>query len=246
MQIFRACGVIMLIAWLASTSPAAGQSPGNDVDRYGLLADESIKARGLTIVSGDVGVNRGPLSSTRPLDAPASALVAEFVDLDPASRCDALFVTSGRGTAQCGPPQPFDGPIVADVATACGFPADMPACTPDRPISVLHGADEAEAPGEYGRVQVSGGGRGPGTLRLAPGRYVFCDLDVARNGRIEVDGDTEIIVTGSVSIDNGARIGRDPGSTDLADLVRVFVGGDDVGSRARRTWERSCADRRRR
>src|SRR5262245_30021601 len=109
MQIFRACGLGVILA--VASGQAVAQVPSAEIERYGVFAEEGIRARGITVLAGDVGVHDGSLTSTRALDAPSSLVVAGDVALDPASSCAALFTTSGNGTARCGPPHSFNEPL---------------------------------------------------------------------------------------------------------------------------------------
>src|SRR5258706_11477065 len=109
---------------LVLAAGAGAQSSSTNLDDYAVFADHGIRTRGMTVFAGDVGVNQGPFTSTRSFDAPSSSLVADRVDLDPASRCAGLFAASGQATAGCGPLTAHVGPIVTDLETACGFPQD--------------------------------------------------------------------------------------------------------------------------
>jgi hypothetical protein len=216
--------LLLLMGWVGS---AHGAEPSRDAGSYVLLAGSGLRIRGLRLASGDVGVNDGVLRTTGRLDAPKSALAASVVDLDPRSRCDALFFSGSvdRTAPGCGPGAPFSGPIVPDLAASCGFP-ELPGCATATPIHVGHGETRPLDPGTYGDVEVQGGGAGPGRLVLAGGEYVICGLRAARDAVIEVEAPARVLVDGNLAIGQSATIELAAGLA-ARDLT-LFVGGQEV------------------
>src|SRR5262245_42328083 len=103
----RLLSLAALAAVVASAGPAAAQS--RDLATYALLAGSELRASGVSVVSGDVGVNNGALLASRPLEAPMSKLVASSMRLNGTSRCSQLFANDllyPTGSA-CGPSHSF-------------------------------------------------------------------------------------------------------------------------------------------
>jgi hypothetical protein len=195
------CSVV-LSTLVASVALAQTPAPEDFV----LFADQTLRARGLIVTSGDVGANVS-LKGTKRIDAASSRLVSNTVDLHPASSCAALLANSGRATGNCGPATPVSTPIIADVAAACGAPNPFPTCNPGASVFVAHDATTTLQPGVYGDVIVSGGGAGPGTLILAGGSYTFCNMRVNRNGVVQAQAPVQVHVAGTTKFDNGSNVG---------------------------------------
>ncbi len=228
-MIRRATLICALAAlWLGTGSRPAAAQPSAALENYALFVLEGYRGKGSHVVSGDVGVNAGSLVSSGKLDAPTSRLVGDQVTLARPSQCAALFANQAalRGPG-CGPPTSFASPIIADVEAACGFPRPFPTCDAASSIQVDHGATLDLAPGVYGAVVVSGGGRGPGMLRLTAGHYVFCSLKASRHAQVVVSGPAEIDVAGSLVLDNGSGFGAEEGGPTPGEIV-VHVAGDAV------------------
>ena len=183
-----------------------------------LFSNTSIKARGLDVLSGDVGANIS-ITATKSLDASGSRVIAPFVELDPRSVCDELLANGGQSAPACGPAQHVSTPIIADVAGACGFTPLPTQCPAGPAITVGHvKAPLVKGPGTYGAVTVAGGGHGPGTLVLTAGTYTFCSLKLGRNARVLARGPVTINVIGKIRLENGSTVGPETPSLDACDV----------------------------
>ena len=212
------CGALAALAALVVSGAGAAQ-PSADLDTYAVFATASLRASGLRVLSGNVGVDRGPLTIHGALDAADAVVAADVVRLGGPARCAALFAaTAATGDgAGCGPAQGFSLPIVADVAAACGLPAAVPACAPGRPVVVPRRGVRRLAPGTYGDVTVAGGPGMPGRLLLAGGDYVFCSMRLGRDAVLEADSAVQAFVTGDVLLGTGA-LARPAAGRDVRDL----------------------------
>ena len=235
--LFGVVALVVTLGWQVSTYAT---EPSRDVGSYALLAGTELRIQGLRLARGDVGVNHGMLRGTGPIDASTSALAATTILIDPSSRCEALFFAGSvaRSAPGCGPGVPFAGPIVPDLAAACGLP-EFPRCNAGAPIRVGHRETRHLVPGSYGDVLVLGGGA-PGRLVLAGGDYEFCSLRASRNATVEIDAAARVLVDGNVAIGQGADIELASG-VSARDLT-VFVGGPGVYfGRASRISAQLCA-----
>src|SRR5262245_33556256 len=203
----------VLIFFLGGMAAAAG--PSRDLSSYVLFGNNGIRARGLRITGGDVGVNQGSLRAHDAVDGPASTLAGDVVSVGGRSRCLELFFTSAvtHAARQCGPGTPFQGPLIDDLAAACGVPDEFPDCSEGSAIEVAAGDQRTLAPGVYGDVDVGGAASRHGRLRLSGGRYVFCSVRFRRGAAIEADSASQVFVTGDVSLGPKSRLGP---SDDLA------------------------------
>jgi hypothetical protein len=238
-------GIVLRAALLAACLPAVARGQSRDLRSYVLLAETSLRANGLTVASGDVGVNRvlGLLFAGKPLAAGSSVLVAPVVRIDGASSCQALFANTVLATgAACGPATAFTAPIVASGSAACGFPATFPACDSTRPKTVGAGGTLTLGPGTYGAVVIEGGGGGSGRLVLTGGSYTFCSLRAARGATIAFQGPSTVAVNGNVTLGNGTTAGPAPGSGLGAGDVVLHAAGTTVHfARNSRVQARLCA-----
>jgi hypothetical protein len=136
--------------------PGAGRaSDPTDVAAYVLLAEQELRAKGLRVDSGNLGVSApgGFFLATRTLDAPDSLVAADVVRLRNQATCGEVLTNDLGGAAgACGPLGPLTVPTVADLAAACGFPTDPPPCDPDHPISLPRARNRVLhlEPGVYG------------------------------------------------------------------------------------------------
>ena len=221
---FSLLALPVLLATLAT--PALAQVPAPD--DFVLFADDTIRARGLDVQSGDVGANLS-ITATKPLQAPVSRIVTDAVSLHPGSTCDALLATRGQTTPDCGPAGPVTLPIIANVGAACGITSPLPTqCVGQAPgIAVGHGVTQTKNPGTYGDVDVAGGGHGRGTLRLSAGTYTFCSLTLHRNAQLLALGPVTIQVVGGIKFDNGSDVGPEPSGASPCQ-VRIFTNGTRV------------------
>jgi len=210
------CSVSALVV-LTVTRTALAQTPV--LDDFVLFGSGAVRARGLEVVSGDVGTN-GTLIGTRRIDA-ADRIVGNHVELDRASSCKELLARPGDGVPKCGPAKPVAIPVVADLAGACGFPSPFPTECSGTDITVGHDGFEERGPGSYGVVDVAGGGRGPGTLVLTGGTYTFCRLRLGRKATLLASGPVTINVIGALKLDNGSEL--HPASGAIGPCVRIFA-----------------------
>jgi len=204
---------------------AAIAAPSRDLSTYVLVGGDGIRARGLRILHGDIGVNQGSLLVHDTLDGPDSMLAGDVVSVGGRSRCAGLFFAGAvNHTAPgCGPGAPYTGPLFADLAAACGVPDEFPDCAQGAAIRIAPGAEHVLAPGGYGEVDVGGTGSHPGRLVLTGGRYVFCSLRTHRRAVVEADAATQVFVVGDVSIGPRSEVG--PKAPLAADDLEVFSNG---------------------
>lgn len=219
----------LLIAGLVPLAVAAGSAlaaPSTNVLDYVLLAGEELDAKWLVVQSGDVGVSAGILRSHNGLDAPASRVAADVVDIDPSSSCLELSANAVVETGACGPATGLASPLFPDLGAACGFPEPPAACDPGRPVTVGHRRSQVLPPGVYGHLGVAGGSPGRGTLILEGGEYVFCSVHLGPRARLLVRSPATIQVAGDANFGLGTTTGPAVGSGLAASDIRVFVGGD--------------------
>ena len=209
MMILRST-ILLAVLLTIGARPAAAQS--TDMDSYALLAIEELRANGLHVGRGNVGVTHGLLLSPRPLVAPTSQVAARAVRLAPYSRCAALF-TDGLVGARCGTMRPFAG-IVDDAAAEYGLPTQFPCAPTPLPFT------QPVPPGHYGDVVVRDGE----TVILAGGEYAFCSLRTGRHARLEFAGPATVRVRDSLRLSNGSFTGPANTTLDARD-IRLFVRG---------------------
>ncbi|HEV7734055.1 MAG TPA: hypothetical protein VGR62_17925 [Candidatus Binatia bacterium] len=208
---------------LALLTPALANAQSTNITGYVLLAQDSIRAKRLTVIDGDLGVTSGLFSSRTSLDAPDSDVAAPTAKFAGKTSCDSLFANVSAGTgATCGNPAAFTNPF-DDLAEACGYPEEFPACNAGSPVLVGKGQTVTLPPGVYGDVKVEGGAGGKGTLILS-GITTICNLQVSREGKVLFDGPSTLNVTGVVTTSNAAEVGPRNGSTG-ADDINIFVQG---------------------
>ncbi len=238
---FRWMGVAAATVALATTSPVGAQS--TNLDGYALFAAEGLRARGLRVPAGDVGVNAGPLWVTDALDGPDTTVVADLARVGRKSTC--LEILAGEvvdPVAGCPAGAPFTGPLVPDVADACGFPSEPPACDPSNPVDVGHDETRTLPPGVYGDLVIAGGGGGKGTVVLAGGDYVFCSIRTSRKSELTFAGPSTVFVEENVTLGTGSITGPTRGSDLTASDLEMFVGGSSVRvSRRAEVTGRLCA-----
>jgi hypothetical protein len=213
---------------LATTLARSALAQAPAARDFVLFADDSIRARGLVVRSGDIGANRS-ITATKPLQAAVSRIVTSAVSLHPGSTCGALLAKSGQSAPECDPAGPVALPIIANLAAACGITSPLPTrCVEQAPgIAVGHGLTQTQNPGTYGDVDVAGGGHGPGTLELSAGTYTFCSLTLHRNAQLLALGPVTIQVVGGIKLDNGSDV-RPEASAMSPCQVRILANGARV------------------
>jgi len=230
---------------LLSTAGFVGAQPSTSIADYTLFGDDGIRTQGLTVTSGDVGVNApiAFLRAPRFLLAPSSNLVADAVIFErknPANtECAELFANFlVRGPdAGCGASAtPFSPPVIPDLAAACGFPAFFPACDPDADVTVAPGDTLALPPGTYGDLVLKSfkslGVLVSATVELDPGVYQFCTVKASRGTSIEFQGPgaTTVHVAKRLNLKNETYTGPAPASGVAESDVRIFVAEGTVGA----------------
>ncbi len=233
--------VVAALASLAHGAQAA--APRRTVESYVLLATEVLRADGLHVTSGDLGVDHGLLAAAGPIDAPSSQLVADTVRIGRGTTCAGLLSGRTLGTAAACPlAGSFAGPLIGDVARACGYPTPFPACDPRRKVSVGHGETAALASGVYGDLIVGGGDAGAGILDLAGGHYVFCHLRLGRGAELRFQGPSQIEVVGDVQLGRDTVLGPAAGVALAANDVRLVAAGRNLHlARGSQVTARLCA-----
>ena len=221
----RRIAAIVLLGVLGVTRPAAAADASRLVDGYALFATDALRVSGATVTTGDLGVDRGTLSVSGALAAPAAQLVGDVVRLRKASQCAGVI---GNRVLRPAPSCPLTGSlagaIIDDVPAACGLPTPLPSCDTSAAVTVASGETRTLAPGRYGVVVVARGPQGPGTLVLTGGEYVFCSLGVRRGAQVQVHTPSRVSVVGDVRLDPRSRLGPAPGVALTARDVRLFGG----------------------
>jgi len=199
-------GLVLLVG------SASGAEPSRDLSAYVLFGNDGIRARSLHIVQGDVGVNHGSLAAHDAIDGPSSTVAGYVVSVGGGSRCAQLFFASALGhtAPACGPGTPFQEPLIADLASACGFPDEFPDCTGGPSVDDPAGTERTLPPGVYGDVDVGGAATRHGRLVLTGGRYVFCSLPTRRGSIVEADSASQLFVAGNVTIGSKSHVDPAP------------------------------------
>src|SRR5262249_54338745 len=223
---FRAPLTLLLgIALANSPGVARGEGPSRDLSSYVLVGEHDIRARGLRIVRGDVGVNQGSLRAHDAIDGSGSTLAGDVVSVGGRSRCAQLFFATAvtHAAPSCGPGTPYQGPLIADLPAACGLPSEFPDCSGGPAVDVAAGAERTLPPGMYGDVNVGGAASRHGRLVLTGGHYVFCSLRMRRGAVLEADSATQVFVAGDVQIGPKSRLG--PAEDLTAADLDIFTQG---------------------
>ncbi|MGH7896036.1 MAG: DUF3604 domain-containing protein, partial [Candidatus Binatia bacterium] len=216
---------LLFLALVVLVCPAFAAAPRRTIESYALLAIESLRAKGLTVESGDVGVNSGGLVASG-IKAPGSQLVADSVRLAGRTSCAGVFGDSVRGaSAKCAVGGSDGVALFGDPGEACGFPKVQPACATGTKLTVGSGTPRTLAPGVYGDLVVTG--KSPAIVDLVGGRYVFCSLRAARRAQVRVHAPTEIVVAGDVLLDR-ATVGPAPDVVLGPGDIRIVVAGEGV------------------
>jgi cysteine-rich repeat protein len=222
MRIQRTLLTPSLAAAVMLLSPAVAAAQSTNIADYVLLARSSLRAKALTVLSGDVGATAGNVVFRNQLSASSSNVSGPSVKMDKKSNCGALYADLATGAgANCGPAQDFVSPF-SDIAAACEFPDPFPACNPGAPVVVAKGSTLALPPGVYGDLEVSGGSGGPATVELK-GNYTFCSVRVARNGVVRFTGPTTMNVKTTILLSTSADM--IPAASVIPQDVKVFVDG---------------------
>lgn len=226
------------LACLALPRAAVAQ-PSTDLDSYALFAAERLTMKGIALVAGNVGVNDGPLFVHDHLIAPLSDVAADRVNVPTSATCAQQFAnTSEKTSPGCAVVGGTPVPIVADVAAACGFPLQFPACDPQQAVIVPPSANMTLPPGTYGDLVVARGA----VVSLGGGGYQFCSVQVSRAARLEFFAPAEVDVAGRIAVGASAFAGPAQGSGLMPGDVQVFSAGTLVRfSRDSQVQGRLCA-----
>jgi hypothetical protein len=81
---------LAIVAVLLATVSAHASGPARILEGYALFASDSLRARGLRVDGGDVGVNKGRLVASN-LTAPSGRLVAGKIRLGRGAVCSTAF-----------------------------------------------------------------------------------------------------------------------------------------------------------
>jgi hypothetical protein len=216
---FSPATAILALVHLLLSGGALWAQP-RDLGSYVLFADTELRAHGLTVTKGNIGVNDGLLTSTnRTLLAGTSTVAASSVRLEERSQCAALFSNDVQNTGPgCTNAQAFVPPLL-DLRSACGYPNPFPTCDLNAPVTVLKRGTQTLAPGVYGDVRVKNGG----VLTLAGGDYVFCSLRVARRGKMVAVAPARLAVSGDFVVDSSTRVAPESNATPCN--LQLFVDG---------------------
>ena len=219
MKVLRsiASGLLIILAVPATLRA----QPSTDIESYALFAVDGIRAHGLVVTDGNVGVNSatGELFSAFPILAPESQLSANTVRI-PLSDCKNLF---GNDVVlrSCGQRAAFQSPFngAGGVEQACDYPVPFPDCDSTGTLGgdVTVGPQEVRRlePNQYRTVSISRGVQ-PGRVILTGGDYFFCNLRMGRNADLLFDSAAQVFVSGEL---------------ELGGMSFTGTGGNDVGAK---------------
>ena len=219
MKVLRsiASGLLIILAVPATLRA----QPSTDIESYALFAVDGIRAHGLVVTDGNVGVNSatGELFSAFPILAPESQLSANTVRI-PLSDCKNLF---GNDVVlhSCGQRAAFQSPFngAGGVEQACDYPVPFPDCDSTGTLGgdVTVGPQEVRRlePNQYRTVTISRGVQ-PGRVILTGGDYFFCNLRMGRNADLLFDSAAQVFVSGEL---------------ELGGMSFTGTGGNDVGAK---------------
>ncbi len=218
---------LSILALTIALAPAAASAAvQQSLDAYSLFAIQTMRVRNLRAGDGDLGVSQGSFKARGTLDAPTAQIAADEADVDDDATCSALYGNTVGGSAPgCAPSGAVPEPIIADVATACGYPSSFPACNPAASVVVKAGRTVLP-PGVYGDVLV----KSPGalaSLELTGGSYVFCSFRVGRHAEVRFRGATQINVGGVMKLGVGAALAPADGMGAALDAT-VYVAGKSI------------------
>jgi len=232
----RRAPLLALLLTAVTIAPAAAQS--RDMDSYLLFALEGMRTKGLSVSSGNIGVNdpNGAISSSHgTIDAPQSDVVAGMVRASVRSRCRRLYAnTVPDAMPDCQPPGDFRAlalPLMSDVLSECHYPSPFPdQCATASPVIVDLDSQRTLPPGTYGNVVVFSAGSRSGRLVLTGGDYLFCSLRAGRSARILFQGRSTVKIQNEVNLGASAYLGPDPDVSPLpsAGDITLYVNGPAV------------------
>jgi YVTN family beta-propeller protein/cysteine-rich repeat protein len=220
---FRRSLRCVLLAVLV-TAPRVAGAQSTDLGSYVLFATDEMRARGLAVERGDVGVNNGPLFVRTGviLDAPTSEVSADQASIPSDAICRRLVARLPGNPAPACPAEGIFTPPFADgdaVGAACGFPAPFPDCDPARTLEILPGETRVIDPGSYGQVVVRSSGSARGRLVFRPGTYQLCGLRTARGAELDFEGPTTLQVAGTVRFGTQSLVNFNGIDSHLVNLI---------------------------
>src|SRR5437773_10805123 len=147
-----------LLLTALTTAPAGAQS--RDMDSYLLFALQGMRTKGLSVSSGNIGVNdpNGVIWSAHGvIDAPESDVVAGMVRASVRSRCRRLYAnTVPDAMPGCQPPGDFRAlalPLMDDVRSECHYPTPfLSQCATAPSVIVDLDSERTPPPGPSGTL----------------------------------------------------------------------------------------------
>jgi len=179
------------------------------------------------VENGHIGVNPagGRLFAPRFFDTPRSIVASDRVRFDAGPDKVRVLKLFANLLERVGPtPTPFSPPIIADPATACGFPSPFPACNIRNPVNVAAGATTVLPPGVYGNVRVGGYAGTRGKLVLEGGSYVFCAIKLGNDATMQARAPATVAI-GRGRFGPGSLFGADPAFGLAPSDLRVYATG---------------------
>lgn len=240
-----ALGILLLVGVVVALGTAFATSasrPSAVLGSYVLFAGQALQTRGLSVATGNVGVNAGELIVKRTLDARSSQVAANSIRYLRAITCTVreLFANtqlSGACGVASGVATPFTGSILGpnvELQQACGFPSPIGCNTKDASRNVFVGLGErrhlASDGLPYGALSLRGANT---TLVLDGGDYTFCSIRSGRATYIIALAPVTIKVFGDVKFGDISYTGPGEGAPITASDIHLFVAGRNVGFRQR-------------
>ncbi len=91
---------VRVVLALSLLAPAIAAAQSTNLTGYVLLAEDSLRAKRLTVVDGDVGVTNGLFSSRTSLSAPDSDVASGLVKFSGNTSCDNLFANTASASGR--------------------------------------------------------------------------------------------------------------------------------------------------
>src|SRR5205814_4323515 len=224
--------------FLTGAPATAAGAQSRDMDSYLLFALQGMRTKGLSVSSGNIGVNdpNGVIWSAHGvIDAPQSDVVAGTVRASERSRCRRLYAnTVPDAMPGCQPAGDFRAlalPLMDDVLSECHYPSPFPSqCARASSVIVDLDSERTLPPGTYGNVFVFSAGSRSGRLVLTGGDYLFCSLRAGRSARILIQRPSTVKIQNEVSLGASAYLGPDPDVSPLplASDITFYVNGPAV------------------
>src|SRR5262249_17948951 len=110
----------------------------------------------------------------------------------------------------------------------CSLPNPFPSCASNNPVTVDAGTVRTLAAGTYGDLTINGG-----TLMLAGGEYVFCNVNVNNASVVTVSAASTLLVTDRFNVQPNAFVNPEGPPADLRILengLGVNISGSSSSS----------------